>query len=184
MPTLSMSMLGLPDQTNGFYLPVRLRLDADGKSLVAFYGLRIFLGPLTPNAPNQNPVLTGIFTVPSADAGADENMALDDANPPTCTRATSWRCARSSRPRAPRRTSSSTAIRARRRRAPSTRRCASRGTRPRANSPTTTTGNDKPDTTLKLDKHQPASGATIDLWVVAQDERGGSDVLHRTLLFQ
>jgi len=46
------------------------------------------------------------------------------------------------------------------------------------------TGDAKPNTTLTLDTHQPASGSTIDLWVVARDERGGSDVLHRTLLFQ
>src|SRR3954463_7730494 len=81
MPSVMPSMIGLPDQTNGFYLPVRLKLDADGHSLVAFYSLRIFLGALTPNAPNQNPTLTGIFTVPSADAGADEDMPLDDATP-------------------------------------------------------------------------------------------------------
>jgi hypothetical protein len=49
---------------------------------------------------------------------------------------------------------------------------------------TDVTGPAKPDTTLKLDKHQPAPGTTIDLWVVARDDRGGSDVMHRTLLFQ
>ena len=184
MPMLDPSVLGLPDQTNGLYLPVRARLDADGHSLVALYGLRIFLGPLTPNAPNQNPTLTGIFTVPSADAGADENMALDEANPPTVH------------------SGDELALRAL-----VTPESAEpyvvfdgdpRTTPPRAVTETVriswyttageftneTTGNDKPDTTLKLDKHQPASGATIDVWVVAQDERGGSDVLHRVLLYQ
>jgi hypothetical protein len=42
----------------------------------------------------------------------------------------------------------------------------------------------KPDTTLKLDKYLPASGTPIDIWVVARDERGGTDALHRTLIYR
>ena len=184
MPMLSPSMIGPPDQTNGFYLPVRVRLDADGASLVAFYSLRIFLGALTPNAPNRNPSLTGIFTVPSADAGAAEDVPLDEANPPTVH--------------------DGDQIDLRALVTPDSQEAYvvfdgdPRTTPPRMVTETVriswfatagefsndTTGVDKPDTTLKLDKHQPPSGATIDLWVVARDERGGSDVLHRTLLFQ
>jgi hypothetical protein len=184
MPALSTSMLGLPDQTNGFYLPVRARLDADGQALVALYGLRIFLGPLTPNAPNQNPTLTGIFTVPSADAGADENMPLDEANPPIVHSGDELDLRALVTPESaemyvvfdgdPRTTPPRSVV--------ETVRISWYTTAGELSNETT--GNDKPDTTLKLDKHQPASGATIDLWVVAQDERGGSDVLHRTLLFQ
>jgi len=184
MPMLDVSMIGLPDQTNGFYLPVRVKLDADGKSLVAFYRLRIFLGPLTPNPPNQNPTLSGIFTVPSADAGVADETALDDANPlvvhdgdelplraHVADGSDEMYVVFDGDPRTtpPRTVTESIRI-----------------------SWFTTagefsddvTGIAKPDTTLKLDKHQPASGSTIDLWVVARDERGGSDVLHRTLLFQ
>ena len=184
MPTLSTSMVGLPDQTNGIYLPVRARLEADGQSLVAFYGLRIFLGPLTPNAPNQNPTLTGIFTVPSADAGADEDMPLDEANPPTVHSGDELALRALLTPESaesyvvfdgdPRTTPPRTVT--------ETVRISWYATAGEFTNDTT--GNDKPDTTLKLDKHQPASGATIDLWVVAQDERGGSDVLHRVLLYQ
>ena len=64
MPTLSPSMIGLPDQTNGFYLPVRLRARRRRQHAGGLLPLRIFLGALTPNAPNQNPALTGIFIVP------------------------------------------------------------------------------------------------------------------------
>lgn len=184
MPMLSPSMLGLPDQTNGIYLPVRLRLDADGKSLVAFYELRIFLGPLTPNPPNQNPVLAGIFTVPSADAGADENLPLDDANPPTVHNGDELALRALVTPESmetyqvfdgdPRTTPPRTVT--------ETVKISWYTTAGEFSNDTT--GNAKPDTTLKLDKHQPASGSTIDLWVVAQDERGGSDIMHRTLLFQ
>ncbi len=184
MPMLSMSMIGLPDQTNGFYLPVRVKLDADGGSLVSLYGLRIYLGALTPNAPNQNPALTGIFTVPSADAGADQETPLDEANPlvvhdgdqidlralVTPESAETYQVFDGDPRTTPPRTVTETV---------------------RMSWFTTAgeftndvTGIDTPDTTLKLDKHQPASGATIDVWVVARDERGGSDVLHRTLLFQ
>ena len=184
MPMLTESMLGLPDETNGFYLPVRLKLEADGNTLVAFYWLRIFLGPLTPNAPNKNPVLTGIFTVPSADAGADEDMPLDDANPIVVH------------------DKGELALRARV--TPESEESYvvfdgdPRTTPPRTVTETVriswyttagefdndVTGPAKPDTTLTLDKHQPAPGSTIDLRVVARDDRGGSDVLHRTLLFQ
>jgi hypothetical protein len=184
MPMLDLSMVGLPDQTNGFYLPVRLKLDADGKELVAFYQLRIFLGALTPNPPNKNPMLTGIFTVPSADAGADQEMALDDASPLVVH------------------DGEELALRAHVADGSDESYVVFDGD-PRTTPPRTVTetiriswyttagefsedatGIAKPDTTLKLDKHQPAAGSTIDLWVVARDERGGSDVVHRTLVFQ
>jgi hypothetical protein len=184
MPMLDLSMVGLPDQTNGFYLPVRVKLAADGNTLVAFYLLRIFLGPLTPNPPNQNPTLTGIFTVPSADAGVDQEMPLDDANPLVVHNGDQIDL----RARVADGSDESYVVYD----------GDPRTTPPRMATETiriswyTTageftedvTGIAKPDTTLKLDKHQPASGSTIDLWVVARDERGGSDILHRTLVFQ
>jgi len=184
MPMLDLTMVGLPDQTNGFYLPVRLKLDADGKELVAFYALRIFLGALTPNPPNQNPTLTGIFTVPSADAGAADEMPLDDATPLVVhdgdELALRAHVADGSdetyvvfdgdpRTTPPRMVTEAIRI--------SWYTTAGEFT-------DDVTGIAKPDTTLKLDKHQPPSGSTIDLWVVARDDRGGSDVVHRTLLFQ
>ena len=42
----------------------------------------------------------------------------------------------------------------------------------------------KPDTKLRLDERVPASGTTIDLWLIGRDERGGADFLHRTLVVQ
>jgi hypothetical protein len=183
MPMLSQSMVGLPDQTDGVYLPVRVKLDSGGNTLVAFYLWRIFL-PLPNAQPNQNPSLTGIFTVPSADAGADENTPLDEANPPvvhdgdevalralvTPESAESYTVFDGDPRTTPPRTVTETV---------------SISWYTTAGELTeNVTGDAKPDTTLKLDKHQPPSGSTIDLWVVARDERGGSDVLHRTLLFQ
>ena len=183
MPMLDPSMVGLPDQTNGVYLPVRIKLDADGKSLVAFYALRIYLGPLLPNPPNQNPTLRGIYSVPSADAGADEGSPIAADSPPevhagqelalralvTPESAETYMVYDGDPRTTPPRTVTETI---------------------RISWYTTAgeftedvTGIEKPDTTLKLDaKHVPDPGTTIDIWAVARDERGGSDVLHRQLL--
>src|SRR5262249_46331204 len=46
------------------------------------------------------------------------------------------------------------------------------------------TSPDKPDTKLRLDARVPPPGTTMDLWIVAHDERGGADFRHRTLLVQ
>lgn len=184
MPMLSPSMIGLPDQTNGFYLPVRVKLDTGTSSLVAFVQLRIFLGALAANPPNRNPSLTGIFTVPVADAGADEQSPLDPITPAPVHEnyQLNLRALVTPDSQEPYKVYDGDP----------------RTTTPRDVTETiriswfTTaghftndvTGVDKPDTTLILDKHLPAPGTPIDLWVVARDERGGSDVLHRTLLFE
>src|SRR4029077_16579024 len=46
-------------------------------------GLRVYLGALLPNPPNKNPQFTGVYSVPSVDAGAADQVPLDEANPPT-----------------------------------------------------------------------------------------------------
>jgi hypothetical protein len=185
MPPVSLSMLGLPDQTNGFYLPVRVRLAADDKRLVGFYSLRIFLGPLSPNPRNQNPALTGIFVVPSADAGADMQTALDETMPPEIHRGEQIALRALVTPESTEtylvydgdpRTTEPRAVTEQIRVAWYT----TAGT-----FSNNVTGNEKPDTTLTMDEHVPeASGTVVDLWVVARDERGGSDSLHRTLIFR
>jgi hypothetical protein len=184
LPMLTLNDVGPPDQTNGFYLPVRLRLDADGQSLVAFYSLRIYPGPFSPNPPNHNPTLIDIFTVPSAGAGADQQTALGDLPPVTVT------------------AHDTVALRALL--TPDSAETYQvfdgdpRTTPPRSvtevirvswfstagSFSNEATGIDKPDTTLTLDQHLPPSGTPIDLWAVARDERGGSDVVHRRLLFR
>ena len=42
----------------------------------------------------------------------------------------------------------------------------------------------QPENILHLDQRLPASGSKIDLYVVAHDERGGSDLAHRVLILQ
>ncbi|MDB4971391.1 MAG: hypothetical protein JWN44_7080 [Myxococcales bacterium] len=184
MPMIGLESVGLPDQTNGFYLPVRLRLEADGKRLTAFYSLRIFLGALTPNSRNMNPTLMGIYKVPAADAGADAQVMLDDTAPLEVHEkeevplralltpdATETYVIFDGDPRTtPPRTVDETV---------------------RVSWYTTAgtfsneaTGVARPDTTLTLDKHLPAPGSTIDIWTISRDERGGGDALHRRLIFR
>ncbi|MGZ3442787.1 MAG: hypothetical protein ACXVDD_24870 [Polyangia bacterium] len=184
MPMVTPEMLGLPDASNGFYVQLRVQLDADGNTLLGFYGLRVSLGALSPNPANKNPELTGIFTVPSADAGAADQTALDEAAPPevhandkidlralvTPESSESYVVYDGDPRTTPPRTATETV---------------------RISWFTTAgtfdndvTGVAKPDTTLTLDKHLPASDTPIDLWVVARDERGGIDVKHATLLFR
>ena len=186
MPMLDASQIGLPDQTNGVYLPVRLKVEADGNTLDAFYSLRIYLGFLLPGTPpaNQNPTLTGIFTVPVADAGTAEESPLDAMTPApvhenyqlhlralvTDDSQETYQVYDGNPATTPPRTVTETVK-------ISWFTTAGRFTNE-------VTGVDKPDTTLILDQHLPASGSVIDLWAVARDERGGSDVIHRTLLFE
>lgn len=185
MPAVTPSMVGLPDQTNGFYLPVRVRLDADGKSLVAFYSLRIYLGALSPNARNQNPTFTGMFTATSADAGASDVTAVPDAPPlleVTAQQEVDLRALVTPESAEtfvvydgdPRTTPPRTVTEA----------VAITWYTTAGHFTNEGTGIAKPDTTLVLDKHLPASGSTIDLWAVARDDRGGSDVIHRALTFR
>lgn len=188
MPVLGPSMVALPDQTNGVYLPVRLKVDGgDGNTLVAFYSLRLYLGailPPPPPPPNQNPTLTGVFVAAAGDAGASEEVPVDptaltpvqsgwvvylraflsddsqetyqvfDGNPATTPPRTVTETVRISW-------------------------YATAG-----EFVNDVTGVEKPTTTWKLEKHLPAPGSVIDLWVVARDERGGSDITHRSFILQ
>lgn len=184
MPAVTPEMLGLPDASNGFYVRVRLRLEADGRAQLGFFGLRLYLGPLAPNPPNQNPALTGVFHVPSADAGADAETALDDAVPLEVHAHDEVALRALVTPESqesylvydgdPRTTPPRTAT--------ETVRISWFATAGEFSNDVT--GVAKPDTTLKLEKHLPPSGTPIDLWVVARDERGGADALHRTLVFR
>jgi hypothetical protein len=191
MPQLSPSMIALPDQFNGIFLPMRAKLDAgDGNVLTAFYGLRIYVAPLltppgqTVNPPNQNPTLTGVFVAPAADAGVGDEVPLDPTTPaPVQSGWTLYLRALLAdgslesynvydgdpRTTPPRNVTETVGI--------------SWYATAGELSPDVT-GVEKPTTTWTLTKHMPPSGSTIDLWVVARDERGGSDVQHRSFILQ
>jgi hypothetical protein len=188
------AVFGLPDGTNGYYLPVRLQLTAGTQQLTAFYRLR-WHASNSPNPENLSPVLTGIFEVPSADAGADAQLRIDDDAPGTGIppvkptppevhlhdefHMRAVPTMESQQPYLqydsypfmgqPRQVNEIVAV----------------------NWYTTAgtfdhevTGLEKPDTKLTLDKHLPASGTPIDIWAVALDGRGGSTLQHATLTFR
>jgi hypothetical protein len=190
--TFDPSLILLSDQTNGIYLPVRAKLDdGSGHVLTAFYGLRYYLAPLLPtppdgakNPPNRNPSLTGIFVAPAGDAGVGDEVPLDPTDPSPVqsgwvlylrglvtddSQESYWVWDGDPFSTPPRQTTEEVRISW----------YATAG-----EFENDVTGVEKPTTTWKLDKRMPASGSIIDLWAVARDERGGSDVMHRSFILQ
>lgn len=180
MPTLTIPQLGLPDPSGGFYLPVRALITAGGQNLVSFYRVRYFFGADSPNPPNHNPALAGVFTIPEADAGAAEQTALGPDDSPVVHAGEKLHL-----------------------RAVLTDDSAETYVNPLhgTTDPVTeivtmtwyttagslehnVTGQATPDTTLTFDKRLPPSGSPVTIWIVAQDERGGTNVTQRQLTFE
>jgi hypothetical protein len=192
MPTFAsvpaaLAQLGLPDGSNGVYLPVRLSLTAGDRQLTALYRLR-WHADIDANPPNNNPVLDGIFQVPVADAGMDQQLRIDDAATPA--------------PVVEVRAHDKIYLRATIQDG-SSERYTVYDSFPPTGPPRTVyekvkvswyatagsfsndaTGPEKPDTTWTLDKHLPSSGTLVHLWTVAQDERGGTDLRHAVVTFR
>ncbi len=74
MPQRTVGDFGLPDPSGGFYVPVRLRVTAGGTRVTAFHRLRWKAGFVPPN---ENPTLAGIGFLPT---GVDGD--LPDLGPP------------------------------------------------------------------------------------------------------
>lgn len=179
MPDVPPTTFGLPDDTSGFYLPVRLVARAGGGQVTAVYRLRYGLG--TP--PNHNPALASVAFVAASPGPAPAE--LDESNPPVVhagdvltLRATfapgsaETYTVLNPNPNDPSPTRQVTELL-------SVNWFATGGSLSEA-----TTGEAKPDTKWRADKHLPTAGpegAIIDLWIVGQDERGGADFTHRTL---
>ncbi len=179
MPTLTMTELGLPDPSGGFYLPVRAIMTAGNQELTAFYRLRYFFGTLSPNPPNQNPTLMDVYTIPEADAGAAEQTTLGPDDAPDVHAGDKLHLRAVLTPGSQEMYIDPL-----------------QGTTPITEIVTISwyttagtfnhdvTGQAEPDTTLTFDKHLPSSGSAVQLWIVAQDERGGTNVLQRQLTFR
>jgi hypothetical protein len=172
--------LGLPDPTGGFYLPVRLRVTQGGQRVAVIYNLRLSI-PQVP--PNHNPTIQEIDQVlPPFDASPMMSTALPPVPaPPTPVAAGSEVTLRLVL------TDDSFEM------------------YPTLQGKTIVTLTESPiflwyadagvlsdsrtaahsDTTLRLDdKHAPAPGSVVNLWVVAHDERGGTAFSHTTLAVQ
>jgi hypothetical protein len=174
MPQVTADQLGAPDATGGVYLPLVASVNANvqaanAQAVTAVYRLR--LGDAAPA--NSNPTIADVFSVDAAGAMS----ALDAAAP---TPVHSGEALSLTVTFAPDSAQTYTA----------------------ADGTVTTetlttswfctagalsfekTSATQPVTVLHLDQRLPASGAQIDLYAVAHDERGGADFAHRTLLLQ
>jgi hypothetical protein len=178
-------LLGVPDASDGGYVPVRLRVTSDGSTVTAFYRLRYYIAALNgianPNRSNQNPQLAGVFRVtPGVDAGAGEMVDLSMSPPLVhANDAITLRATVTSDSAETYQVLDLQAIALRS--VTETMRIswfATAGT-----FDNDVTGPASPNTTLTLDKHLPPANGNIDIWVVVHDDRGGSDVTHRTLQY-
>ena len=187
MPTHDVTELGLPDSTAGFYQPVRLMATAGDAVVPAAYRVRYSLG-LTP--PNQNPAVEGVFVVPTGESDpvpAAELVPLDEAAPPEVhvgdklkLRATlvdgsaETYLVPDGDPTAGK-TRQVTEV------------LSISWYSTAGDVGADVTGVDKPDTEISFEKYTPTpapEGTPVDLWIVARDERGGTDWVHRALLLK
>lgn len=201
MPTLSDEQLGLPDTTLGVYLAIRVIARAPGlgdgdpeRTVQGVYRLRYHV-PQSPLASNENPTLRGLWMLPgdldaadNPDGGIDDVSGLtplDDGAPLPVTKEMPVRLRAlyekgsiedysilEGDPADMKLKTVTETI--------NTRWYATYGVlSPASNGP------DDPDTSLGLEKRAPEEkGALIDLYVVAHDERGGTDWLHRRLVYR
>ena len=169
MPQVTAASLGAPDATGGVYLPLVAAVAASPQTLTAVYRLR-----LADDAPaNTNPTIADVISMDASGA-----MSPLDAATPMLVQ-------------------SGEALSLMVTFAPD-----SAQTYTAADGTVTTetlttswfctagdlsfekTSATQPITVLHLDQRLPSSGAQIDLYAVARDERGGTDFAHRTLLLQ
>jgi hypothetical protein len=169
MPQVTASSLGQPDVTGGVYLPLVARVTGTGDVLTAMYRLR-----LQQTAPaNANPTIASVVGRDASGVSAP----LDEASPPTVSSGDSFTLSVTF---APGSAETYTAV-------DGTTKTETLTTSWFATAGTLSyekTSDAQPETVLHLDKRLPAGAATIDVWAVARDERGGTDYTHRTLSFR
>lgn len=184
----SPTMLGVPDATGGFYVPVKVRATMGAETLDTLYGLRLALPGILP--PNHNPTIASASFV-------GEPL---DASPMSITEL-------SSDPTAPTPVAAGSQPTLRLTLTPESFETYPQltGTPPDTTVTMTTeqprffwyadagifsedtTGALEPDTQLKLDDakhHRPSAGDRINVIVVVHDERGGTVFTHRYLVVQ
>jgi len=162
--------LGEPDASGGVYLPLIARVTVAGETLLASYRLRLS----TTGDVNHNPGLTGVLVL----NGTGNAVPLDPANPPVVRTGDqltlSPALAADSAETYPAALGNGTATEIL---LTSWFSSAGRFSQER-------TDETQPTTVLALDDLLPAPGATIDLFVVTRDDRGGAAYVHQALAFE
>jgi hypothetical protein len=168
LPTIDPNTFAPPDASGGIYLPVRARTSTSGDRVDTIYQMRLALG----QPPNHNPTFAGIFVV----AADGSTTPLDEATPPDVSTGQTVKLRATFTP-----DSAETYMG---QRGPLTEelRVAWFATGGTFSEPVT--GPVKPDTVFSVVDPLPGPGATIDLWVVGRDERGGTDFVHRAFTFR
>lgn len=172
IPDVTPSDFGPPDAGGGLYLPIRVQARSASGAVDAAYELRLAQGA----PPNHNPQLLGVLTVPAVGPPAP----LEEASPlemhagdeVTLRAVLSDDSAETYALAVAGQSSTATEI-------VSVSWFATGGSLSES-----VTGQPKPDTVWRADKHLPPAGTVIDLYVVAHDERGGTDYLHRSVLLK
>jgi hypothetical protein len=181
MPVLTSPLdLGLPDETNGVYLPIRVVLTAGDQKLTAFYKLRYFIGN---NPRNNNPMVVGLWRVPDENSPPEVEMPVDEgAAPIELQRGEDLHLRARAAAEEPYQVYDGNPLTTTPRAVNEILRIGWYATAGKLDHDIT--GNPKPDNKLTMKDHLPDPGAPIDLWIVVTDERGGSSFTHRTFLFR
>jgi hypothetical protein len=165
--------LGLPDASGGVYLPLIARVTVAGEELTATYRLR--LGQ--PGAvPNHNPVVAGVFVVDAAgETPLDEAVPYVVHEGDVVTLSVALPSDSAESYLSPLGGPSG---------GPVTEVITTSWFANGGDVGNNRTNNGAPSMVLHFDKRLPAVGAPIDLYLVARDERGGTDYAHRTFVLQ
>ena len=168
LPMIDPNTFAPPDASGGLYLPIRARTHTSADQVDTIYQMRLAQG----QPPNHNPTLAGVFVV----AGDGSTTPLDETAPPEVSLGQTLKLRATFTP------DSAETYTGQRGTLTEELRIAWFATGGTFSEPVT--GPEKPDTVFSAVDPVPASGATIDLWIVGRDERGGTDFVHRALTFR
>jgi hypothetical protein len=171
VPPLTLSDFPAPDETGGVYLPVRARIRTPSHAVDAIEHLRIHFAP---TAPNQNPMITGLFEGDGTAMPLDENTPVPVQAHGQLSLHSSFAAASTETYPIVDSTSNVSMVQE----------VLTLSWYSSAGSFDDSAAGPDVANPFTVDNYLPAAGSVIDLFVVGRDNRGGIDWLHRTLLIQ
>ncbi len=191
MPSVAPTTLGLPDASDGFYLPVIVRVGLGNENIIVAYRLRYGLGKAlgVPVPPNNNPAIASVEQVankltnePDAGVGQSTTVVLDPAGMPTVHAADTVSLRVTF---APGSAETYPILSAENQITTTTETLSVRWYTPVGQFDNPITGEPFPVTNWTFDKYAtniPAEGEIVPVYIVARDERGGVDFTVRHFL--